>query len=690
MDTVFDYSQLKLGIMTFNVKEREPNAQIARQIAAGTALADLVILGFQEIDMSIGANTRKSKRITKWETLLDDEFVKTKGTQKYVRLASHYMMGIVTIIYTTLELLKRMHDIEVSSVCMGAGKIFGNKGGIAVSLCIDSTSYLFLNCHLLHGEEGDDLAKRLSQLDNFFNQTSTTLCSLRSSGDSRLAVEQFNDTRGLQTLNLMTRDPSLLCRTNHEGLPIFDSYDYIVLLGDLNFRVDKLTRIDQLETQMLSDKFILKSNGFEEPRMVFPPTYKYDRNGSLNPEREPSWPDRILISKRYSNLSTNFLSYTSLQESNFSDHKAVFQVVELSCRTLSPERFHDGLRSYCADWDAKTLELNPVLKYLQNGETSLSLLSVSSNSVENSVVLRFEIVCGQSLVPYLIIDITGADDDIFSKNIISKAKVMICKGSSDTQTVTRSSHGGTLAHLTAEVTVDIKVRKLCKYLQRIYSLKGARELLGRDLRIPLIASVTSSNPDSFFYTDANVDFSFRVRDHLFFYSGLPDELLKVPPTHVSLSTFDVLHEPVLDTPTEGALRHHAVLTCTEPLVFPIIATLLKKAPSFETIRSLHEALMSRIAVIDCSILEEGTSATATIRSKLEQYRSGNEGEMTIAANVTEVLRYMVYVRDYDPSLYQSTVAAVASALFRLSRDSLPWDTFCPELVTSAVEGESTN
>ena len=107
MEQVFEYHPVQMTFMTFNVKEKEPSQVAAKEIAKVMVGSRVVVLGFQEIDMSISANIKKSKRITKWEDFLDAEFVRggTKSSTqvKYMKLASHFMMGIVIIMYIDVQ-----------------------------------------------------------------------------------------------------------------------------------------------------------------------------------------------------------------------------------------------------------------------------------------------------------------------------------------------------------------------------------------------------------------------------------------------------------------------------------------------------------------------------------------------------------------------------------------------------------
>ena len=131
-------------------------------------------------------------------------------------------------------------------------------------------------------------------------------------------------------------------------------HDNIFWMGDLNYRIDKLSRNDILQSILTGNCQILRDNDqlsremkaghvfhhFQEGEVRFRPTYKFD-NGTDDfdtvKERHPAWTDRILW------LGTNIEQFSYCGYSNFvlSDHKpvsALFEVGILKKESLDETR----------------------------------------------------------------------------------------------------------------------------------------------------------------------------------------------------------------------------------------------------------------------------------------------------------------------------------------------------------------
>lgn len=123
-------------------------------------------------------------------------------------------------------------------------------------------------------------------------------------------------------------------------------HDYVFWMGDLNFRIDDLTRegVEKLiekkdfETLRKKDQLIkCREEGlilcdFEEGQLDFPPTYKFDKGtdtyDSSNKRRVPAWCDRILWQVHDDafekiTIAAELLEYKSLPFYVLSDHKPV-------------------------------------------------------------------------------------------------------------------------------------------------------------------------------------------------------------------------------------------------------------------------------------------------------------------------------------------------------------------------------
>jgi hypothetical protein len=77
----------------------------------------------------------------------------------------------------------------------------------------------------------------------------------------------------------------------------------------------------------------LKSNGFREMPLLFPPTYKFD-GARLSDKRSPSWCDRVFF-KQSGECELTSEQYGSVSSCTVSDHKPVFATFTLSFYPLT-------------------------------------------------------------------------------------------------------------------------------------------------------------------------------------------------------------------------------------------------------------------------------------------------------------------------------------------------------------------
>ncbi|KAG5651927.1 hypothetical protein H0H81_006908 [Sphagnurus paluster] len=175
----------------------------------------------------------------------------------YQLLIKERMMGIYLAVYIHREMRPLVRGTSRSAVTAGLiGGRVGNKGGVGITLNIDGTTFLFLNAHLA-AHEGK-VQHRLSNLAKI---------------KAELSVDAF----------LAPDDP----RATAEDLT--DKFDYTFICGDLNFRLDisrlhadwlmsrkeyaQALEFDQLTNLMRAGTAFV---GFQEAKIDFPPTFKYD------------------------------------------------------------------------------------------------------------------------------------------------------------------------------------------------------------------------------------------------------------------------------------------------------------------------------------------------------------------------------------------------------------------------------
>ena len=130
----------------------------------------------------------------------------------------------------------------------------------------------------------------------------------------------------------------------------YENFDFIVLMGDLNYRLNNLNidmeriqnehllflNYDQLKNEKNLKR--LDMLGFIEGEIYFKPTFKYWNNTSNfqyidtgKIDQSPGWTDRILYKiKVTNNLEIIQEKYDSMHHIEMSDHKPVFSYFSLN------------------------------------------------------------------------------------------------------------------------------------------------------------------------------------------------------------------------------------------------------------------------------------------------------------------------------------------------------------------------
>ncbi|CAD6334847.1 unnamed protein product [Miscanthus lutarioriparius] len=242
------------------------------------------------------------------------------GRYRYRLAASKQMVGILLCVWVRADLLPCVAGVRASCVGRGVMGYMGNKGSVSVSLTLrGGASLCFVCTHLASGDRDGDGARR--------------------NGD---VAEILRRTR------FARRDSPSQCRA---AAPVtILEHDKVIWLGDLNYRLLEgegrgarelverhewaaLLERDQLRAEQKAGRVFA---GWEEGRIVFPPTYKYvagshayammsiadsSADGSRSRDRKkrtPAWCDRILW--RGEGIEQQWYARG---ESRFSDHRPV-------------------------------------------------------------------------------------------------------------------------------------------------------------------------------------------------------------------------------------------------------------------------------------------------------------------------------------------------------------------------------
>ncbi|CAH1763413.1 13810_t:CDS:2 [Entrophospora sp. SA101] len=219
-----------------------------------------------------------------------------------------------------------------AEVATGFANLFGNKGGVGISLLFGDTSFCFINCHL--------------------------------AAHQNKVKQRNNDVRKIsKEMRLKGFRPEYKVNINN----VTDRFDHTFWFGDMNYRVDlsrekadelilrheltKLLEHDQLSREMKSFSYF---DGFHEDRISFNPTFKFNITHRIShnsheqlplkrhasapsvitfdhtqydtspKKRVPSWTDRIIWKTMLDGKKVIPVKYTShMNVIGFSDHRPV-------------------------------------------------------------------------------------------------------------------------------------------------------------------------------------------------------------------------------------------------------------------------------------------------------------------------------------------------------------------------------
>ncbi|KAL4449883.1 hypothetical protein ABPG74_015002 [Tetrahymena malaccensis] len=177
---------------------------------------DIVIVGLQEIVELSAKNIlqisqpKSSDLQQKWQELIHEHI---GGQQEYFFVDSHNMAGIITFVFARVDLKEKISDVEYDDVPYNLSGKFLNKGGVGLRFWVDDTSIAVLNCHLPAGQSNID--QKISSLNSIH--------------------QKLFQQEGMA---IYKRDP------------IWKS-DKVILMGNLNFRVDKKEKDCKNEIQQI-------------------------------------------------------------------------------------------------------------------------------------------------------------------------------------------------------------------------------------------------------------------------------------------------------------------------------------------------------------------------------------------------------------------------------------------------------
>ncbi|KAE9553246.1 hypothetical protein FO519_003554 [Halicephalobus sp. NKZ332] len=284
----------KIFLYTYNVgNNRPPSDYSSFRIfkEARNKKADIYVVALQEIPHMEITKMETSSRT--WRSFFCEMMSSCDLTLIYgIPLVSNLLL-----VFSEVRLASFIRQKNTRYVRYTMGGTLGYKGSLGIRLHLRSGVHLiFVISHLVHGD--NNVEYRCQQL-------------------KQAASCMFDD----------------ICESEKR---------VIFWLGDLNFRVDNDSTsqciipsnvpsdlhsniAEQLKTLMTQERVF---QGFHEPEITFPPTYRFIvRQDLYDHARRPSWCDRILV--KATDMKFNNIEYDSDIGVRYSDHRPVFAIYEL-------------------------------------------------------------------------------------------------------------------------------------------------------------------------------------------------------------------------------------------------------------------------------------------------------------------------------------------------------------------------
>jgi len=292
--------KLKICCLTWNMHGLLPTDDQVQQLLNPHKNYDIYAIGSEECLRSIFKSLFLCDK-TEWEVRLAKYF-----GEKYRLIATSTLCAIHLAIFVRTSLIENISNLKMNYVKTGANNLLGNKGAVRISFQIFNLAISIINCHL---------AARYAKSEK------------RNLDFERCATQIHSESE-------------------------YDNIDLIILMGDLNYRLNNLDiDINRIQKEHLlflnydqlnNEKNLKRLNmlGFQEGKIHFRPTFKYWNNTSNfqysdthDINQAPAWTDRVLYKinrKRKNILEVKQDKYDSMFNIEMSDHKPVYSYFTIS------------------------------------------------------------------------------------------------------------------------------------------------------------------------------------------------------------------------------------------------------------------------------------------------------------------------------------------------------------------------
>jgi inositol polyphosphate 5-phosphatase INPP5B/F len=303
---------------------------------------DIVAVGFQEIvdlnAVNVAVDNKTQQRSSFWierlRATLNSPHRNPQRDPKrgYVLLTHRSMVGLLVVVFVKAAHQPRVRHIASTQVGVGVMGMLGNKGGVSIRIQFYDSTMCFVCSHLAAHRE--NVTGRNADFSNVYNKSTFEIGeeaireTIRSGSPIKWSI-------GSSTVNVV-------------------DHDLVFWLGDLNYRIDEslstetvlhhsekcildeLRSLDQLNIERAAGRVFQR---FQEGRLNFPPTYKYQPGTDgyeQRPDkklRAPAWCDRILWSA-VDHSHVEQITYNRSEAPNCSDHKAVYSTMSVTIKDV--------------------------------------------------------------------------------------------------------------------------------------------------------------------------------------------------------------------------------------------------------------------------------------------------------------------------------------------------------------------
>jgi hypothetical protein len=354
---------LQFHIVSWNVASASPPEEGVDQLFSfgeGDPVPDVVVIGLQEVEFGGTALMLETTDASvAWMEAATDSLQRLGKPvgKRFKKVAMTQLVGITIMLIARVEHCPYVKNLRMSLSRTGAMAVVGNKGAIGLRATIYGKRFLFICAHFAahkgnvlrrNGNFQDALTQLKFDLTEFYDDEMSEV-------ESNVAAES-RGTRceGSGLLQRVFGRKEQGVQASKNAMTLLSRHDYAFFFGDLNYRLSgvdpslfsngrvptyaEIADHDELHCEMRAGNTF---EGFTEPGVNFPPSYKYQRGtGKLDLEkREPAWTDRILFRVQQeldgstldvkqteagkTDSSILPISYTSPANYTLSDHRPV-------------------------------------------------------------------------------------------------------------------------------------------------------------------------------------------------------------------------------------------------------------------------------------------------------------------------------------------------------------------------------